>query len=739
MKKLNRISILFFIGIGFSIGCSSDDDRIKDLIDDGDGDPIAIPYEMAEVKVVLPPGSTVDLSTMSVVTLGQSAKLNDTDIGELPFNANSIELGYLIDADNNILLLGLISDDRKEISVKTTAEAILYYGLGYYLLPDRAKKPFLEGVGQIDDFAGFVEDIGELFVEDPLQYSKGAYLQVLNEKIAGISTQKKSSFLEGRIFVENGSKGIKSGIQLSSLDSVHIQLQNALPRRTQVFIYKKSIRNRNGQVVEISNYSNAPLNTFKFGPNGFDEIKEIEVGTALSVVNAQAAAVENIVTTEPLHLPVNPSSEFAAQYEVVVVGPGIVKDSFEDIERDMTSLERTAYEELVKKTFVLDYLLPTLLDIGGNKALLPPFSDPREDALYNGVIGVLENYPDVLEDVLENDFKSATEALLPALYEDVRLSNDLRTILGNVYGVISNGGNSPNTFIQTQELVETGYPRTKYVLGIIYKNMALREKQNQEYVRNTSKPLVSWLVRSIDAEVKLAANNIKLCLGEATEIRVAANTEYEPEEEDYEFHWKTDNKFGGRVQDINDDPSNYGVSIITKTNAVSYISTALQSQLGNGDNPETITVALYMRNKETGVLTKAGEDTMTINNVKTCSSFRVSFTNTYSEIVDLGGEGSSKTYRLVFPKQTAEFAEVEGAYRYEIRIIRGDGSLSGVSILNDSVIGDGKPLVFTSMVTGGWSIYESSSLSGTEEEAARLDQLMDDRGYTGIEVRPIFP
>src|SRR5690606_38361616 len=112
----------------------------------------------------------------------------------------------------------------------------------------------------------------------------------------------------------------------------------------------------------------------------------------------------------------------------------------------------------------------------------------------------------------------------------------------------------------------------------------------------------------------------------------------------------------------------------------------------------------------------------------------VPFTTIYSEIKELGGG----VYKLIFPVQSAEFAEVEGASHYEVRIIRKDGSLAGANILNDPKIGDGKPLVFSSIITGGWTIYESSSLSGTEEEAARLDKLMDERGYSGVEVTPIF-
>lgn len=94
------------------------------------------------VQILVPDESNLDLSKSTLVSLGTHADINANGIGKLPFNSQTIEVGYLLDADNNVLLAGFISDERKELSVETTAEVILYYGLGYYLLPDNAKSAF---------------------------------------------------------------------------------------------------------------------------------------------------------------------------------------------------------------------------------------------------------------------------------------------------------------------------------------------------------------------------------------------------------------------------------------------------------------------------------------------------------------------------------------------------------------------------------------------------------------------
>src|SRR5690606_5418316 len=135
-----------------------------------------------------------------------------------------------------------------------------------------------------------------------------------------------------------------------------------------------------------------------------------------------------------------------------------------------------------------------------------------------------------------------------------------------------------------------------------------------------------WSVSSIDAVVDMGPEDRDLCLGEAMELWVTAITVYDPEVAELEYHWSTDNSFKGRVQDIHDDPNTYGASIITKVKVVSYISAALESELGSGDNLETVTVTVFAKNLETGELTQVGKDSIQVNHLKKCTSFYVSFT-----------------------------------------------------------------------------------------------------------------
>jgi len=708
------------------LACKSDDITMRD------DDPVGGDFEMVDVKVMLPEDTSINLNSTTILSLGNSESLDENTTGAIPFNSGTVEIAYLLDADNNVLLAGFISDDRKEISVTTTAELMVYYALDYYLLPDQAKSVFLDNVSQANGFNTFVSAIEGLFIQNSLMYADGDYIQALQNLLNQVSTQKNPGQIDRRIFFND--EATKSGVTLSTIDSTNIQLQNALPRRSRAVIYKKSFRDREGTVQEIPNYTDTVFEDFTLETGKINSIQEIEVGSALSQINTQLASIDNASTTGPILLPVNPTTEFAAEYEVTIIGSGLPNNDA----REMTTSEREKYITLNKETYILDYFLPTLLDIGGNKSLLPPFGSDKDVALVNAVLPILEQNTEVLEQVENNEFKVATNLFLPELYTNIGISSNLRNILRDVYNIITNNGDSPEQFIFSQELDETGFARTEQILRTIDQNIkANNQSANFAGLRTTAFNFETWVVRSIDAVVEFQRDDIELCLGDAVELRVTAMTEFEPEVEEFEFHWTTSNQFGGRVQDIEDDPNNFGSSIITSGNVVSYISTALESDLGDGDNIETITVTLFFKNKETGELTEAGSDTITINNLKTCVSFTVPIVrqpNLREQSSITCANGIS--YQAFSPvPYRAEFEAVEGAIAYRGRITRSDGVVGSEMTLNVGELDN--DLLGFSFGIGSFSIFNSCNQAQSEEQAQQFVDAITNEPVS-IEIMPVF-
>lgn len=713
------------------MGCSNDDGDNRGEDDNGGGGGNTTEYAELEVSIVLSQESEVDLAQAQVVSLGMAVEPDQDGKAVLPYNPNGIELGYLLDSEGNVLLLGLLSDDHRELSIRSTVQAMIYFGLDYYLLDDSIKAIFLERVPSVRGFNELVEQVQALFDADPLMYHKGNYMDVLNssleEIVSGIADRSTN-----RLFV--AGEATKGGLTVTKLDSVNAEIIQMVPRRTQLFVYKKAIFDRSGVEQQLDGYLDTPFMDMELKPGKKNQIAELEVGTALHRVIAQNSSIDNASSSGSFTLPVDISREFIAEYELTVVGPGAP----EARERDMTSLEEEAFMELSKKSYVLDYFLPTLLDVGGNRSLLPPAGDDREGELYSLVSALLGQYPEVMDHVMENDFKAATKAFLPALYGNTRMSDDLRAILLGVYGLLAEGSNAPQTFIQSHELIETGYPRTQYILEAVDRNIAIKNHyKNFGDLKTEANQMELFSVSSIDAVVELGPDNRELCLGESMTLSLSLITGYDSEVEEFEYHWNTDGTYKGRVQDINGDPSNFGTSIITKNRTVSYISAAVESELGGGANRETVTVTIYTKHLTTGELTKVGEDSVQVNNIKGCTSFYVS----YSREVAIGERSNSSCsggieYSVGTATFVTGFAAVEGAVGYQGRTLRKDGTFTNWFNLNTEDEENGW-IEYISGV-GSVNLFSSCSEEAALEEQQRRYEYLEEVGHQGIEVQPLF-
>ena len=595
MKKTGKFLVFALVAFMMVLGCSKNDTPVdvKDPIQKDDPKEPEEPEEpeepqgefnLVDVQVNLPTDSDLDLSGTTIFTLARPSTVETNGSSELPFNPGTGQLAFLMDGEDNLLLAGFLTDDRKEISVATTTEVMLYFSLGYTKTPDNLKQPYVNAVQQIAGYQNLVSDIEALFVADPLMYTKGDYTSAINAKIAEITTIE---WIDESARIAVDSKDTRSGITISDVDDSNIQLQNSQPRRAHTFVYKKSFKDEDGNETQIDNYTSNPITDFKVEPgrkNSGDETQSVSIQQQCEV---GTNFIENSTTSEPINLPLS-EGESSADYEVVVVGPGTGKSGSGN--REFTPTERVKFEQLSKESYILDNFLPTLLDIGGNKGMLPPFGDSKEQDMVNAVLPFLEANTEALNLVLENDFDSASKKFIPDLYEDIRQSNDLRELLKNVYDVVD-GGEFPNTFVQSQELIETGEARLKSLTHIIDQNINSYDNKCNNYGMEQNASLESWTVTSSDGNVKLSAANGCIQLRGYVDITARVTTELAAGDE-LEYEWSTTSNFGGNVNDF----TNSGTSITSSKETVSFSSTALNSELSAGDNIETVTVKAFVKN-----------------------------------------------------------------------------------------------------------------------------------------------
>src|SRR5690606_32972612 len=86
--------------------------------------------------IELPAGHGIDLSTLSISTpLGNYPVSADGEFEADIYGGATTEIGAET-ADGELLLLGVTHDEHPDLSLSSTAEALLYYAIGGMWLPD---------------------------------------------------------------------------------------------------------------------------------------------------------------------------------------------------------------------------------------------------------------------------------------------------------------------------------------------------------------------------------------------------------------------------------------------------------------------------------------------------------------------------------------------------------------------------------------------------------------------------
>jgi len=587
--KTTRL-IVGIIGIVCSIvlinGCSSDGGLIPDLENLGEGgeNPEPGPYQEVTVEVTGTAASAIELGTTRLFSLGTTVTVAGST-GVLPFNPGSVELAYLLDEDDEVLLAGFINDDRKEVSVATTAEVMLYFGMLSSLRSTEYKAAFAGQIGGNPIFVNFVAELESQFAQNPRLFSDQSFFAQLNEVIGSL-TDSKTIDVGGKISFDPIGK---SGISINDVAEQTFSLTNSYPRRAHAFLYKKSYKDQSGNetiINEVVEGSDTPTTTLSIPFSRLeDERKEDLQGQVLNYVLCTQGARYQSKTSEEKELEIA-DGRTAETYELAVVGPGRGA-----ADRALTEIEEEKLEELTIETFVMDYFIPILLDIGGNRDIYSSKELQQATAITDVVAPVLKSHNPTYEAVKNQDFETAINEFFPFLYGDIRLSNDLRNILGSLYELVEDGS-SPNSFIQSQELIQEGEIRYIKITAFLIRSM--KESVGIPCINKrlgVSAPLESWEIVIREGKVKLNPEIVNTVpFDEPKEIRATVFYDLQDGEQ-LEFEWSTTSRFGGV---LNDYQGQDGTSFTTKSERVAFFSNASTTQLGDEDNLEQVTVKAYV-------------------------------------------------------------------------------------------------------------------------------------------------
>ncbi|EMS32743.1 hypothetical protein C943_00748 [Mariniradius saccharolyticus AK6] len=363
-------------------------------------DPVQTVFPTTDVNIVLPTGSTLDLSKTKLLSGFAEYPVENTGKSKVRFAAGGSKLAFLVDEAGNTLLAGFITDTNKEISIATTASVLVYFGMGISFQPHEIKKKYLEGFSTLDGMSEFSQSLSNEFSTSPDMLKTGKFM---NSLTAYLSTFAPSDTIDIRAKqIDVDTKGFKSGIQVYELDHQNVNIRNERRRRAHAFTYKTAFKDKEGLETTIKQ---------KIGGADVSE-KDIAINPRIGITSFSGTLKEwmmgkimekepEFAMTEngPVNLPMK-ESESEATYKVRVVGPGMGNISG----LDLTNAEKEKLDRLIIETFALDFLVPFIFDVlSMDDALFGTQSDEFKDILWTIDVFV-KSSPAIEQALKEGDY-----------------------------------------------------------------------------------------------------------------------------------------------------------------------------------------------------------------------------------------------------------------------------------------------------------------------------------------------
>jgi molybdopterin synthase catalytic subunit len=358
MKNL-KFLLSFFIFISLVSSCS--EEEIDPNLNPGTN-PVGTVFPTTDVNVILPAGTSIDLSKTKLLSGFAEFPVDNAGKSKIRFASGTTKLAFLVDETGNSLMMGFITDAKKEISIETTASVLVYFGLGVSLQPIEIQKKYLEGYSAMEGMAEFTQTIKEEFSKNPEMIRNGGFINSFTDYLSTFAPADTIDIRAKQIQVD--PNGFKSGIQVYELDHQNVQIRNQYRRRAHAFAYKTAFKDKDGVETIIKSRiggTDAAEKDIAVSPTGAITSFTGTLRDWMLGKGPEFAMTEN----GPVNLPIK-ESESEATYKVRIVGPGAGNLGG----LSLTSAERDKLNRLVLETFAMDFFLPLIFDVIGMKDVL---------------------------------------------------------------------------------------------------------------------------------------------------------------------------------------------------------------------------------------------------------------------------------------------------------------------------------------------------------------------------------
>jgi hypothetical protein len=584
--KLKLFSLTILFSLFFVISCKDTED--PNLPVNGDPDIKNVPT--LDVSVVIPEGMTLDLSGSKVLANTFDFAVDESKKSKIALQRSQTQLAFLLDKDENVLLSGFINEERKEISVTSSAEVLLYYGSGAFILPFEFRQRYLDKVTELAVFDQFTKDLESAFKQNPSAFSNGSFRPILNDALAEIVKDVEPLDIKARQ-INFDPNGVQSGIQIFDNDYQSVYVRNYYRRKAHSFLYKTAFTNKEGietilkETIASGDISDIqqPIEATK-SVSGF-------LGTLADGLAGQGIQYAK-TDSPPINIPLG-ENESEATYELRVIGPSL------GINLDLlgpSSAEKEKWEDLMIETLFMDIIIPLMSEVfsaAGDMA-----TEEHSKIIADAVKKVADFTPFYKELYQTKDLTKFVTDVMDYFISD-KVNSDFQEVVADLLAerAMQNGSWEVDLNAKYRQEMK----KARFLKILKYIDLAIKGADFSKMIGeiSSSSALEKFKVKAVAHDITLSPKQASIVTFSNQELTVNTKTQL-GDGEAFLYKWSTPGKYGK----IRDNLGNNGTEFENGQKTITYRAETQSSNLPD-DAIEEVMVTAYV--KQGSNLTKIGE------------------------------------------------------------------------------------------------------------------------------------
>ncbi|WP_293015145.1 hypothetical protein [Mongoliibacter sp.] len=547
------------------------------------------------VTITLPANSDIDLGATSLLTGFIEFPVNESGNASAVIPSGSTRISYLLDDQDNVLLMGFINESQKEISPASTAEVLAYFSSDLVFGPGELDERLFGNFHELPGFKSFSEAVQARISQNPKLLEGLGIESELRKFYEELGPDREEIDIRARQ-INVSPTGVKSGIQIYDIDFQNIELKNRFRRRTHAFLFKTAFKDKDGnETVLIPSIGGSEK-----AKSDFSVVPTNAIQSFLGVLSDWAAGsgMEFAETvSDPVNIPLE-ENESEATYKVRIIGAGTL--DYPNANSKMTNDENKKWNRLMIETFALDFLLPAMSAVIGYETKK---GDSPYLQNYKGFVEMIEKIvaaEPVLSDYIEKgDFKQALKKFLELIF-DAEKGNWPDLVKAFMSGVAN--AQDGKGILETPSQVNQKTAKVLRIMSLVDNVILATDIGRFSYHILNSNSLEEFTVTARNNDIKLLPKETSVTVFTNKEFTVETKTELS-DGQAFLYKWSTSGTFGT----IRDNLGNNGKSFENGQKTVTY--RAEGSNIPDGAK-ETISVTVYV--KQGPNETKIGEATSTL-------------------------------------------------------------------------------------------------------------------------------